>query len=183
LEDRPEKILDSVFSLPIVIQEHRVGNVLFKGNIYNDGDKVLLEPSILLNGMPYNHFCLAAIYKKQDKLKKITRIVEHVSELELSGEKFFPLDVTVSIDVVTRNHFGYVNDLPNSIILKGETGEQDRAVIDSKEIMSEYEFRKWPVFLELSDTPSHLGILKCGSIKPSLQDDFVKSVFESMKKK
>lgn len=179
LENRSQEILDTAFALPIVVTEHRVLHVETLGKFYCPKNVVISRHEYLFNGLTYNQLCLKAIQEHPTNLEKVTKIEIPIESFSADGISMGSVEFKFEIHVITRNHFGFVNELPGTIVLKDQSGSEDRVIIDSSEILKSLLFRNWPVYLELENAPDHTGVLTCGTIAAHMEPSFARQFFKS----
>lgn len=170
LEDRPEQILDEAFRIPVVIQETRVASIFVSGHFYVPAPTQITQKTLKFNGMHYSNFCLKYAYERPADATPIIEVEVPIHTLEVGGRPFRTISCKARITLITRNHFGYVNELPKTVVMRGELGEEPKALIDSREIMKSCYFRAWPCFFKIADAPKHFAKIECGTVNTSVYD-------------
>ena len=144
LEDRPKKLLEEVFKIPIIVEETRVATVLLFGHFEVTESTMITKDTMKINGLNFNEFCLKTCFESRVAAATMREVEVPIDTLEIGGKSFRTQSMSAKMVLITRNHFGYVNELPNTVVMKCELGEEPKILIDSQEIFKSLSFRNWP---------------------------------------
>lgn len=173
LEDREEHILETAFDLPIIVKEQRIRGVGIEGEFFNPGTFTIEKHEFKFNGLSYMKICLEAMRSYDGKFEGVVILKIPVSEFAIDGNEQVIKNMSMFVEVHTNFYFGTVNELPGSIILKDEIGDENRAVINASKI-SHLAYEKWPRFQKQEECPAHVGMLVHGFMSAKLQNDFIR---------
>ena len=171
LEDQAYELKSESFALPVVITEHKVEVVVVEGEYKVDKSLLINSRDFLFNGQSFSELCLDTIYGHDGLLFEGTILITPIKTLKISGETVQPRNMQFNIHVTTRHHFGHLNELPETIVLKGQTGEEDKALIRLESLLKVH--RSWPRFWNLKEVPKHVGIVTGASISPVIEQSFI----------
>ena len=184
LEDRPDEIRNAAFSLPIVVREHHIDRTVLKGEFHFENSVTFEKgeiPLMLFEGKTFAHFCVDAFNDHCVKRSYDSKIQVQINSIDIGGHSLRIHSASVEIYVITKNHFGFVNELPNSIVLKGESGQRPRFVLDADAVSKTLQYRAWPNFWDIQDAPEHFGVAECASVNSALDVAIVDQFFKNVR--